>query len=203
MSLRDARTTAVVTGWAIVGLLIGHIVAYDLVYPDGHVHAQVLAATGHGWLSLVEPSIVLACLLALVAGFAGSRNGIRREARFRVLAGIQIGAFLGMELLERVGSGLSFGDIGHELVGHGLWLVLLIGIVAQLVTAWLASAISRSVADVAAGTPRPQRHRHARSQVLAPVARFRRAAAVLHANPIRGPPSRITSHMSSGQAPLS
>ncbi len=64
----------VVFCWAVVGLLIGHVASYDLVYPDGHVHAQVLEASGHQWLWLLEPSVMLGLLIASVAGFVGARE---------------------------------------------------------------------------------------------------------------------------------
>jgi len=178
-----------VGGWAVVGLLFGHMAAYDLVYPDGHVHAQVLAASGHGWLSVVEPSIILALLVAMVSGFVGSRSGARREARFCVLASIQIGAFLGIELLERVGHGLTPADITHELFDHGLWLVLIVGIGAQVVTAWLGSAVSRSIAAVAVPRSQRERHRVARPHLLPPFAPEPHVPGIARANAIRGPPA--------------
>ncbi len=156
----------VIFGWAVVGLLIGHVAAYDLVYPDGHVHAQVLEATGHQWLWVLEPSLALGVLIAAIAGLIGSRSGHPREVRFRLLALIQVSAFLGIELLERLGHGITLPDIAHELTDHGLWLVLLIGIGAQLLTAWLGSAASHSIADVAAVTSAPRRPRTARPSVL-------------------------------------
>jgi hypothetical protein len=191
---RIARSPAlVVGGWAIVGLLFGHMAAYDLVYPDGHVHAQVLASTGHGWLSIVEPSIIVALLIAVVAGLVGSRAGTRRVARFRVLAFIQVGAFLGMELLERLGHGLTAADIGHELVDHGLWLVLLVGVLAQLVTAWLGSAVSRTVAASATSCRRRPHHRIARPAILPSLAPHPHVAGTPRAIAIRGPPARVPS----------
>ena len=102
-----AAPMLVIFGWAVVGLLIGHVAAYDLVYPDGHVHAQVLEASGHQWLWLLEPSLVLGVLIAVLAGLPGlPRAAIAREVRFRLLAVIQVSAFLGIELLERLGHGM-------------------------------------------------------------------------------------------------
>ncbi len=181
----------VIFGWAIVGLLIGHVAAYDLVYPDGHVHAQVLDATGHQWLWLLEPSLVLGVLIAAIAGLVGSRSGHPREIRFRWLAGIQIGAFLGIELLERLGHGTTLPDIAHEFTDHGLWLVLLIGIGAQLLTAWLGSAASRSIADVAAVTPSPQRSPVARPHLIRTVADEPMTLRLPRAHGSRAPPTGL------------
>ena len=180
----------VIFGWAVVGLLIGHVAAYDLVYPDGHVHAAVLAASGHEWLWLLEPSVVVGLLVAIVAGFLGSRRSHHhREARFRVLAAIQVGAFLGIELLERLGHGLTVSDILHELTAHGLWLVIVIGIGAQLLTAWLGSAASRSIAGAAHVPAPPRIHRPSRPHILASVAGRPVPAQTVRANHSRAPPS--------------
>ena len=182
----------VIFGWAVVGLLIGHVAAYDLVYPDGHVHAPVLAASGHEWLSLLEPSLVLGVLIAIVAGFIGSRRSHRcREARFRVLAVIQVGAFLGIELLERLGHGLTVADITHELTDHGLWLVLVIGVVAQLSTAWLASAASRSIAEAAQVQAQPRVRVRLRPRVPASVVDRPVPTRAMRAHGSRAPPPSL------------
>lgn len=179
----------VIFGWAVVGLLIGHVAAYDLVYPDGHVHAAVLAASGHEWLWLLEPSVVVGLLVAIAAGFLGSRRSHhRREARFRVLAAIQVGAFLGIELLERLGHGLTVSDILHELTDHGLWLVIVVGIGAQLLTAWLGSAASHSIAGAAHVPTPPHFQRPARPLILASVAGRPVPARPVRAHGSRAPP---------------
>jgi hypothetical protein len=181
----------VIFGWAVVGLLIGHVAAYDVVYPDGHIHAQVLEASGHQWLWLLEPSILLGVLIAAIAGFVGSRSGSRREARFCLLATIQVGAFLGMELVERLAHGITLPDIAHELTDHGLWLVLAIGVVAQLLTAWLGSAASRSIADAARAHPRQPVARPARPHLLPPITGHPAGAPAVRANGSRAPPGRL------------
>jgi hypothetical protein len=178
----------VIFGWAVVGLLIGHVAAYDLVYPDGHVHAEVLAASGHQWLWLLEPSVILGLLVAVIAGFVGSRDRRPREVRFRVLASIQVTAFLGIELLERLGHGAALTDITHELTDHGLWLVLLIGIGAQLLTAWLGSAASRAVAVAARSQPTPRTPVPSRPGILPSIARRLSRAPVMRAHGSRAPP---------------
>jgi hypothetical protein len=179
----------VIAGWAIVGVLIGHVAAYDLVYPDGHVHAAVLAATGHEWLWLLEPSIVLGFLLAIVAGFVGSRRSHHpREVRFRVLASLQIATFLGIELMERLGHGYTAADLIHELVGHGLWLVIVIGIGAQLLTAWLGSAASRSIAGAAQVPTAPRTRLPSRPHILASIAGRPVLARTVRAHGSRAPP---------------
>ena len=182
----------VVFGWAVVGLLIGHVASYDLVYPDGHVHAEVLAASGHQWLWLLEPSIILGLVVALLAGFVGSRGPVRRVARFRLLVVIQVGAFLGIEVAERLAHGVTPTEIIHQLTDHGLWLVIVIGVAAQLLTAWLGSAASRFIANAAqqdAASP-GRRGRPARGPAAAHLA-SRIAHAWCMRNGSRAPPGRF------------
>lgn len=181
----------VIFGWAVVGLLIGHVASYDLVYPDGHVHAEVLAASGHQWLWLLEPSVILGFLVAIAAGFLGSRSARPREARFRVLATIQISAFLGIELMERLGHGVTPTEITHELFDHGLWLVVAIGVGAQLLTAWLGSAVSRFVAAAASAPERPRTAIPSRPGILPTIADRPRRTPRMRAHGSRAPPRTL------------
>lgn len=154
--LSDQMVTA---GWAVIGLLLGHVAAYDIVYPDAHVHETALASSGHGWLVALGPSLVIAFLAAVLAAVIGSRTGRPRAARFRTLAFIQIVAFLAMELGERLVAGLTLAAIGHELFEHGLWLILATGMVVQVATAWLGSAASRHITAATIPGPSPMRRR--------------------------------------------
>lgn len=183
----------VVFGWAVVGLLIGHVASYDLVYPDGHVHAGVLAATGHQWLWLLEPSILAGLLLAALAGLAGSRGSHRRVVRFRMLALIQVGAFVGIEIAERLAHGIAPTEILHQLTDHGLWLVLVIGVAAQLLTAWLGSAASRLIANAADDRAQPRTALPARPGVLRPLISRIVAVSMARANGRRAPPRLLGS----------
>ena len=178
----------VVFGWAVVGLLIGHVAAYDLVYRDGHVHSEVLAASGHEWLWLLEPSIIVGLVVASLAGLVGSVGSRRRVARFRLLALIQVGAFLGIELAERLTHGVTPTEILHQLTDHGLWLVIVIGVVAQLLTAWLGSAASRRIADAATEAPPPRTRATPRGGVLASPPSWLVSMPTIGAHGCRAPP---------------
>jgi hypothetical protein len=133
-------------GWAVIGLLLGHVAAYDLVFPDAHVHDAALAESGHAWLEWLQPSLLIAIGLVVVATLLTVRAGGPREVRFRRLAMIQVAAFVAVELGERVIAGYSPLDLWHALVDHGLWLILAVGVAAQALTAWLGSAASKGIA---------------------------------------------------------
>ncbi|MBX3030275.1 MAG: hypothetical protein KF809_08955 [Chloroflexi bacterium] len=185
-----ALTTA---GWAVIGLLVGHVAAYDLVYPDAHVHATALETSGHGWLVALGPSLALAFLAVVLAAVVGARSGRPRVARFRTLVAIQVGAFLAMEVGERLAAGLTPVAIGHELIEHGLWLVLGTGILVQVVTAWLGSAASRQMAAATSRSRLDPRQRRRRTPLLAIPSAVVAARRPWSLRRSRAPPVRVIS----------
>jgi hypothetical protein len=177
----------VTVGWAVVGLLFGHVLAYVAAYPDAHVHRDALSASGHGWLWLAGPTVVMALAIAIGAGVIGGRTGSSRGISYRRLGSIQVAAFVAIELGERLASGWPVDQLSHDLLGHGVLLVLVIGVAIQLVTARLGAAASRLIAEAAASSepvltspPRP-------ALVGATVARLP-AATTVNVHPARGPP---------------
>jgi hypothetical protein len=178
-------------GWAVIGLLLGHVAAYDLVFPDAHVHDAALAESGHAWLGLLEPSLLIALGFVVIGAWLAMRTGGSREVRFRRLAVVQVAAFVVVELGERTLAGYSPLDLWHALIDHGLWLILAVGIVAQVITAWFGSAASRRIAAATQSTPGlprpsrraprvtiPQRSTVARRPVLTPHGRAPPASLV-------------------------
>jgi hypothetical protein len=133
--------------WGLVGLLCGHLIAYLAVYPDADFHDDVLTRTGHGWLWIAGPAIAMGLAVAVAAGLVSARRSAARGVPFRTLAAIQVTTFVGVELAERAAMGAD--AFLHELFGHGLWIVLIIGVAVQLVTARIGSTASELVADAA------------------------------------------------------
>jgi len=173
--------------WALVGLLGGHFLAYLALYPDAHEHADALSRSGHGWLVLAGPAVVLALAVALVAGLVGGHRGGFTGVPFRALAGIQVTAFLSLELGERLLAGLDAAALFHELIGHGLWLVLLIGVGVQLITARIGSTASQALARAAAATPQRPRGQLRAPRVATLIGRLIAASRIgLHGS--RAPP---------------
>jgi hypothetical protein len=176
--------------WALVGVLGGHLATYALLFPDAHVHDQVLAESGHGWTALLGPAALTAVAVALALGLVGGAGrGRSRGVRFTTLVLLQVALFAGLELAERVASsGLTVDTLWHHLTAHGLAAILLLGTLIQVATAWLGSAVSRIVAAVAErlrGAPPRRRHAQARpalAEATLPAARPVRA----HGS--RGPP---------------
>jgi hypothetical protein len=160
----NGRGLAVATvGWAVIGLLVGHIAAYDLLFPDAHVHASALAESGHAWMGMLQPTLLIAFGFVVLGGWLAARADGTRDVRFRRLLLIQVTAFVAVELGERMLAGYTPIDLWHALVDHALWLVLAVGTLAQVVTAWLGSIASRGLAAATApiAAARPRRARRA------------------------------------------
>ena len=147
---RERRTFAVL-GIAGAGLVLGHWVAYALETPHAHDRGELLRATGHGYL----PYLTQMALLAAAIGLAGlflvrlrRRDGTGSFARDVTLLGAaQAGAFVGMEIGERLLSGAPLHDLTHGPL-------LAIGLVVQLAVAVAGAAVLRlteRAADAAAG----------------------------------------------------
>jgi hypothetical protein len=182
----------VTAGWAVIGLLVGHVAAYDLVFPDEHVHADALAGSGHTWLALVEPSLLVALAFVVIAGVTAARIGRPRVARFRRLVVIQASAFVALELGERLLAGHSPLDLAHELGEHGLWLILVVGVTVQVITAWLGSAASRGIAGLARTRAAVRPGRVRRTSCAPLPARHLPAARRIRDNASRAPPIPAT-----------
>jgi hypothetical protein len=131
-------------GFAVAGLVLGHLLSYQVAIPDPHHRDLVLDRSGHGYLpTLAQVAVVLA--IAAVATVAGraltSRPGPEGSyaALARRLAIVQVAAFGGQELLERLVAGAPLGDL---VKGH----LLLAGVTAQVVVALAGAALLRWLA---------------------------------------------------------
>jgi hypothetical protein len=190
--LNAGRGIAVATvGWAVIGLLVGHVAAYDLVFPDAHVHAAALAGSGHAWLGMLQPSLAFALLFVGLGGWLAARAEGSRVVRFRRLAGLQVAAFVLVELGERTMAGYTPLDLWHALVDHGLWLILVVGILAQVITAWLGAAASRGIASATAALPAARHRRARRAPSLSFPLRAAAAGGPLPTRPGRAPPRSV------------
>lgn len=189
MTRTRAGRATIAAAWAAAGLLVGHVLTYDLLFPEAHHRESVLAASGHGWTEALPGALLVAVLAALVAGLADGRGGTRpRGVRFGLLAGVQVGLFIAVEVSERVLAGGSARILLHEVAAHQLLAILAVGVAIQLLCAWLGSAASRAVARVAGRLRCPPQVAAADPAHPLPDARMRPAARRPRDLPIRGPP---------------
>ena len=130
-------------GFAAIGLVATHELAFMLAMPDPHDRLELLAATGHGYWNLA----VIACFGLFVWGcisyLATRRRTVPRPRTAFVglwarLAFAQVAGFAALETVERLGAQHRFANIFMEpavLLGAVLALVLA-AIVAALFVAF-------------------------------------------------------------------
>jgi len=165
MGWRGVAHRLPLTGVAVAGAVVGHMVAYVLAVPSPTVRVALLGATGHAyWTAAIAAASVLglASLAATLgrrfqAGLLASRpKPADRLGRVAAqLAGFQVAIYLVQETLERLEAGIPV----HALLDGRL---LVTGVVVQsaiaLVLAVLLAVVGRAAEAVGrALRPRPRR----------------------------------------------
>ena len=140
MTAPHPHRTAATLGIAAAGLTLGHWLAYALAAPGAHEREQLLHATGHGYLAFVTQIALLAGSVGLAGLFLARLRGRHEGASFPrdvvLLGAVQAGAFIAMEVGERLLSGAPL----HDLVQSPL---LAIGLAVQLLVATAGAALLR------------------------------------------------------------
>jgi hypothetical protein len=141
----------IVLGAASGCVVLGHWFTYIFVDPSAEVRASLLTRTGHAYLSAASQLALDVTLAALALLFLKRLASNERGAPTfgvlgRRLAGFQVGAFLAMEVVERLASGSPLGELSHGAL-------IPLGIAVQIVLAGLGAAVILRLlrtADVAA-----------------------------------------------------
>lgn len=131
------RVTATL-GVAGSGLLLGHWLAYALGTPDATARDELLHATGHSYLPYATQVALLAGVIGLVGLFLARLHRRERLGSFAGnvvrLAALQSGAFLAMEVGERLLTGAPLHDLTHgPLLVIGLGVQAVLAVVGALV----------------------------------------------------------------------
>lgn len=131
--------------WSFVSLLLGHQLAYALVYRDPHVLAHVLRDTGHHWLSLA-PILLVASLTTGIFLALSRRARVTSSPRFTMaLIAIQLVAYIVIEVVERLTHGLTYAEVFASLAaGDGL-VLLLVGLGIQILAALGTASLARQI----------------------------------------------------------
>jgi hypothetical protein len=158
------------------GWLTAHSVAYRLAVPDSHDRAEVLSATGHGYLAL-EPVFIAVGLLLMCAGlFASVSEGIRGRPQGRLPAWLfALMPVLGFVVIEHLERMVEHPGIPYDLA---LEPTFLIGLALQLPFSVAAlsfsgalHALAHALGHLLRQWARPVRPLHAAAQPP-PVARL-------------------------------
>jgi hypothetical protein len=155
MAERRAVRGLPLAGVATVGVLVGHWLAYVVAVPDPAARAGILAASGHSyWVLAIKLAVVLAVVgvgtlvLRHLSGTVG-RPGDRPETQTlseiaAKLSVIQVFAFTGMELAERVTVGAPVGHLFHHRIFLvGLAVQVLVSCAGAVILSWLDRAVRR------------------------------------------------------------
>jgi hypothetical protein len=182
------------TGVAVAGAVVGHMVAYVLAVPSPKVRVALLGATGHAyWTAAIAAAVVLglASLAATLqrrfrAGLLAGRPqpGERLGRVAGQLAGFQVAIYLVQETLERLEAGVPV----HTLLNGRL---LLIGVIVQT-----AIALALAVLLAAAG-----RVAEAAGRALCRPPRREKPTGRLVADLVVGWPSRLLAAGLGSRAP--
>jgi hypothetical protein len=146
----SSNRRAAAIAWALIGLLLGHKLAYAATFGDPQVLLHVLQDTGHNWLSLTPVFVALLIALLVVTAARGATGGTSLRRRYITIAALQISAYIAVEVLERLAHGSSLSDVVAGLTsGYGPTL-LAFGLAAQLLVATGTALVSRVVERVVA-----------------------------------------------------
>lgn len=171
---------------APLGVVAGHTLGYLLAHPDRAERAHAL--TGHGWLPTLAVLGAAPALASLTGAAASGVRGRRRAFSVLGLAALQVGLFVGIELLEHALSGAGALAALRE---PGLWL----GLPAQLLFAVLGLGLLRTGAALGAALARTRRTGPRGRAPLAATRPGMRIPAIVPIGSIsrRGPPRRAAS----------
>ena len=135
------------------GVLAAHAVAYLIAFPDASQRSAILAATGHGYVRNAGLVAIVGAAVALTLAAARGFETRWWDAALRVAA-LQTGAFIAVEMLERVAVGLGpFAGLARiALIGTFVQLAMAAVVATALK---LANRAGRTIADVASQERRP------------------------------------------------
>lgn len=186
----DARRRPVVLGVAVGGVLAGHWLTYLAVSPTSHARTALLHDTGHAYLGLANDVGLLVVMAAFAAIFLGrlTARGFDSGAGItRRIVGFQVGAFLAMEVLERITAGASLAALAHHLLlPVGIAVQIGVALLASAVIRWLLRLADRVASAMAAGAASPPRPVTA---FALPTGALVPAGRELFATGVRGPPT--------------
>jgi hypothetical protein len=158
------------TGVAVAGAVVGHMVAYVLAVPEPTVRVALLGATGHAyWTAAIAAASVLGLAsLATTLGrrfraglLASPQPGERLGRVAGQLAGFQVAIYLVQETLERLEAGIP----PHALLDGRL---LVTGVVVQSAIALVLALVLAAAGRVAEAAGRALRLQPRRVEPTSP-----------------------------------
>jgi hypothetical protein len=150
MLLSKGRSLAL-AGFAAIGLVSTHELAYVLAMPDPHQRLEQLRTTGHGYWNLALIACVGLFLWGCISYLATHRRtGLQARAKFvgvwTHLAVAQVAGFAVLETVERLGSYHRLSNVFIEpTVALGVLLALVLAAVVAALFVVFAEVVERLV----------------------------------------------------------
>jgi hypothetical protein len=154
MQLSRARRV-LLAGFAAIGLVVTHELAFMVAMPDPHDRLELLAVTGHGYWNLAVIACIGLFLWGCISYMASHRRpGPRPRAAFAGvwarLAVAQVAGFAVLETVERVG---AHHRLANVLVEPAVVLGVVLALVLSAVVAGLFVAFTEVVERLMTGVP--------------------------------------------------
>ena len=141
----ERRIRLAALGIASAGVMISHWLTYLLHVPAADHRSGVLAATGHGYQPFLGQAVAVLLAVSIAALFLGRAilaHPVSDRSLAVRLAGVQVGTFAGMEVVERLVAGVGLAD----LTSGGL---LPLGVGLNVAVALLGAVLLRCVLRLA------------------------------------------------------
>ena len=194
MRWRRLASRLPLTGVAVAGAVVGHMLAYLLAVPEPSARVALLGATGHAyWTAAIAAAVVLGLASLASTVWRRFRAGLDRTrlqpgqsvGRLAAqLAGFQLAIYVVQEVLERLEAGVAVQAL---LDGH----LLTVGVVVQV-----GIAVALAVLLTLAGRVAEAAGRALRRPLRRPLAMRGRVAAL-----VAGWPSRLLAAGLGSRAP--
>jgi hypothetical protein len=159
MRVKTAKTAKLVLGgFAALGVVVAHHLAYVIAAPDLHHRRELLDHTGHDawpYVLAITLGAYVAALTGAIAGAVQVRGGglgYRMGTAFSRLLLLQAGGYAGLEALERIFS----GDVVTLPMESVLWIGLAFQVVTALIGALILGALVKAVTWLARRLRRPR-----------------------------------------------
>lgn len=182
-------------GFAAVGVVLGHWIAYGIGVPNARLRSVVLQDTGHAYWDLAVKVVAGvafagagALALRMWAGEATDRGRSRPHVFVGLLwrlAVVQLVAFTAMELSERLAAGAPVATLwGHHVFVLGLGVQVLVAAVAAVVALAFTRVVEWLVGVIRGAAARaPRRVTGPGLPAFIPAPRTLRGAVLLRAPP--------------------
>ena len=147
---------------AMAGFVLGHTIAYLIAVPDPHQRQFVLQQSGHGYMPALTQVVLMAAVAGVAALVARAFGGRGEQTETfpslaRTLGAVQVVAFLGQEVLERVVAHVPLQTLANDrLLLTGVLVQVLVAVAGAAILRWLWRTTTRLAEGFRVRLPLPR-----------------------------------------------